>query len=372
MSPWDLLDLPHDADAASVRRRYAELLRKTRPEDDPAGFQRLRLAYERALEVARWRERRGTPESPEADRANDGVTTAATDDAAPVGPSGAAPRADEPATPAMDDVDPAAVEAAVDDLFAACAGAAPAAAALDTAWSQCPPLFSLEAQIVAEVSLLRRLATTPGIRTEFAVALIDRFGWHQPWASRWLIERTPLASEWLLAIRPFLWRHEFETHLRSGPFMAATPFGIAIETRDLDALSRPLASRWRAFLAEFGGGGRSQRMLQLAAHYTDTHGPAAASACLDAAQLSFWRELADRPQGSHYRLLQSFLYAVLALLFAALLRLPPPDWMLSSNRATLASRLSAGSIVVVLLAAAYLLYEIGSWAHARLAARRSG
>lgn len=49
MTCWDVLDLPPDADSRTIKRTYAALLKKTRPDDNPEGFQRLREAYEAAL-----------------------------------------------------------------------------------------------------------------------------------------------------------------------------------------------------------------------------------------------------------------------------------------------------------------------------------
>ena len=49
MSCWTLLGLPVDADTRSIKRQYAKLLKQTRPDEDPVGFQRLREAYEQAL-----------------------------------------------------------------------------------------------------------------------------------------------------------------------------------------------------------------------------------------------------------------------------------------------------------------------------------
>lgn len=46
---FELLGLTPDADAASVKRAYARLLRTTRPDEDPEGFQRLNTAYKMVL-----------------------------------------------------------------------------------------------------------------------------------------------------------------------------------------------------------------------------------------------------------------------------------------------------------------------------------
>lgn len=56
MDCWTLLELPDDADERSIKRSYAKRLKTTRPDEDAEGFQRLREAYERALQLARWRE----------------------------------------------------------------------------------------------------------------------------------------------------------------------------------------------------------------------------------------------------------------------------------------------------------------------------
>lgn len=50
MTCWNVLGLTPDADSRAIKRQYAALLKKTRPDDDPEGFQRLREAYEAALE----------------------------------------------------------------------------------------------------------------------------------------------------------------------------------------------------------------------------------------------------------------------------------------------------------------------------------
>ncbi|KPC06221.1 J domain-containing protein [Pseudomonas syringae] len=49
MSCWSILGLDPHSDVRSIKRRYAALLKQHRPDEDPAGFQRLRDAYEQAL-----------------------------------------------------------------------------------------------------------------------------------------------------------------------------------------------------------------------------------------------------------------------------------------------------------------------------------
>jgi TPR repeat protein len=52
MSPWEVLGIAPTAEAGAIRKAYAARLKQTRPEDDPAGFARLRAAYEAALQMA--------------------------------------------------------------------------------------------------------------------------------------------------------------------------------------------------------------------------------------------------------------------------------------------------------------------------------
>lgn len=51
MWAFELLGLGPDADERSIKRAYAQRLRGARPDEDPAGFQRLRDAYELALRL---------------------------------------------------------------------------------------------------------------------------------------------------------------------------------------------------------------------------------------------------------------------------------------------------------------------------------
>ena len=50
---FSLLGLPPDADERTIKRTYARLLKTTRPDEDPAAFQRLHEAYQEALSVQR-------------------------------------------------------------------------------------------------------------------------------------------------------------------------------------------------------------------------------------------------------------------------------------------------------------------------------
>lgn len=58
MNPFDLLGVSRDADATTIKRAYARLLKTTRPDENPQGFQRLNEAYQAALA---WYEHDSTP-----------------------------------------------------------------------------------------------------------------------------------------------------------------------------------------------------------------------------------------------------------------------------------------------------------------------
>ncbi|MEB0045247.1 MULTISPECIES: J domain-containing protein [unclassified Pseudomonas] len=53
MSCWEILGLEPGADSRSIKRHYAQRLKHNRPDDDPQGFQRLREAYEQAMDASR-------------------------------------------------------------------------------------------------------------------------------------------------------------------------------------------------------------------------------------------------------------------------------------------------------------------------------
>lgn len=76
MSCWTLLGLPATADTRTIKRHYAKLLKQTRPDEDPQGFQRLREAYEEALAHKDWEQQNETLETVETWADNEPVTLA--------------------------------------------------------------------------------------------------------------------------------------------------------------------------------------------------------------------------------------------------------------------------------------------------------
>lgn len=89
-SAWDILGIEESADSRTIRRAYAARLKTSRPEDDPAAFQRLTDAYEWAMGDAR----RRSLESP-------GPAQAPSTEAPPVRPTGQAEATQDMALPEL-------------------------------------------------------------------------------------------------------------------------------------------------------------------------------------------------------------------------------------------------------------------------------
>lgn len=89
-----VLGLPSDADERTIKRAYARLLKATRPDEDPVGFQHLNEAYQAALSYQRHH-----AHDPSDDDAPAGMATCASIPASSPASPVVAPRAGPPAPP---------------------------------------------------------------------------------------------------------------------------------------------------------------------------------------------------------------------------------------------------------------------------------
>ena len=185
VNPWNLLGLEVDADARSIKRRYAQLLKQTRPDDAPEAFQRLREAYEWALE---W-----------AGRAQDADEPTAVDEASTPLPFGNGQSTIVPSaeTQRQDSDEQAWVRSLPDSC-----------ASLDDALLQ-SHRAGLETAL--EMELLRRCQRPGDQASEILRWGMDRLSWLTPWQADYL----PLANmnglaERLLDAELWMLRSQFE------------------------------------------------------------------------------------------------------------------------------------------------------------------
>ncbi|OAM31366.1 hypothetical protein A7P93_04920 [Eikenella corrodens] len=62
MDCWHILQIAPTSDERAIKRAYAKLLKTTRPDDDAAGYQRLREAFDKALAISPYIESEAAPE----------------------------------------------------------------------------------------------------------------------------------------------------------------------------------------------------------------------------------------------------------------------------------------------------------------------
>lgn len=198
--PWSQLGLPRDASVRDVKRRYAQLLKLHRPDDDAETFEQLRRLYEICLAQAK-RIEQAMQAVVEIDIAS-GASAAAQEVAAalPAPESLSAPEA-PPAEPApasapepLRELPPAVVvevslaslrlerlatlrkpSVVIDDLLAH-AGSTPEAF---RDWlGACPEIANFEARDAVEIELIARMASGTLTLPVFALNALDaRFGW---------------------------------------------------------------------------------------------------------------------------------------------------------------------------------------------------
>ena len=298
---WDHLGLEPTEDVSAIRSAYARRLKVTRPEDDPEGFQRLRLAYEQALAIARnaalvaqGTAGRAAAQSP-GDQPlaappalpADAPTAPAPPNAvsAPGAPPATAPpnirlQAPPPNTPPRD-LELEAAAAAFQALHAALIGPqAPAEADLNSLLNSLltsPVLERIAARQQLELALAGLLASTAPRSDVVLEPAIQRFGWHD--------DERALRSQ--PAIRAILTRRremDFLEQLRPGKSDLALAYAM------LRFQPNPIARTLRAY---WTGAARSGE-LRLLALLRDRYPGLIAT--LNASEVSWWERFAKRPR----------------------------------------------------------------------------
>ena len=176
---FSLLGLPVGADERSIKRAYARLLKATRPDEDPAGFQRLNEAYQAALSYQRHYDHEPSDDDAPADMAMRVPTYA---------PSPAPPAASPPAvTPSAGPVAPPVDEARLrDDLLACAAHELPSLFRQHLAHH--PDLYALEVKRRIGADLFEQIAYEDARVSPGNLAVLGEFFGFTP--PEWIERRT--------------------------------------------------------------------------------------------------------------------------------------------------------------------------------------
>lgn len=345
--PWQCLGIDQTASVREVKRRYAELLKLNRPEDNPLGFQQLRHAYGICLEHAREREnatgadgvREGHPSAPPP---REGVGSEAhphlpevadtippiacsveplqgtempgrdsdfSPDAIPAvppvparfvhGTAQPAHAADTartqaiPLTPVVAVPDLRSAADVADVLLALDATSPPDSDAFERHFAECPELASFVSRNDVELALLQRIVNGARPRLRALQQFGTAFGWRQLGHERHLLA-LGVPRDALPRIDEALFRAgaeaQFDWHVASGPRLIPSgegTIGVTGEARLLRELRerRDTPPGFRALLSAQ----RLNRVNRLLDGWSQRYGNAATLYLFGSDSVSYWR-----------------------------------------------------------------------------------
>lgn len=263
--PWELMALPRGAPARDVKRRYAQLLKLNRPDENPGGFQMLRWAYEICLAHA------GPASDSTPDDARQPAFAAETAVASvvavqsPPQPAGAIEPPTDDTPPSDTGTRPSSMPppvaasvsahewlgldrlealrspvAVVDELLAAADPARVDGEVFDAWFARCPELSNFAAREAIERELLGRLAASDTQLSYEAFSALDHsYGWSQIGFERRLLAggmSPALVQRVVAALDHCLIDAQFARHLA-----------------ERDALFNRTPERWHAVLGDADG-----------------------------------------------------------------------------------------------------------------------
>jgi hypothetical protein len=338
--PWQCLDLDRSASVAAVRRRYAELLKLNRPEDNPDGFQQLRRAYEICLSFAREREAEADAQTADGEvavaAAPVAIAAERTRETAAVSISSAIPTAHAqpihavtvvdagPATESMPPLprhpaeDPAPQEPSialpamrppnvvVDELLVLDRNTPPDDDAFARYFAECPELASFVSRNDVELELLHRI--TAGARPTLRALQVfgAAFGWRQLGHERHLLQ-LGVPRDALKHIDEALFRAgaeaQFEWHVSTKPRLIQSGDDTIDVEREIAILRklrelRDKPPEFRALLSS----SRLTRVMRLFDGWTQRYGNAATLYLFGTDNVAYWRRASPRAEAN---LLQS-------------------------------------------------------------------